>query len=324
MKTPRTLQEAIRYFSDPAVCFEFVVQLRWPDGVVCPTCGSREVGFVASRNLFQCKAKHPKRQFSVKVGTIFEDSPIGLDKWLAGIWLIGNAKNSISSYEIGRALGITQKSAWFLLHRIRLAMQTESFETMAGPVEADETFIGGKARFMHKDKKAAKVKGTGGTGSGKVAVMGPLERHGSDKPSRVRAKVVANTCKKTVQAEVVTHVEPGAEPFTDALASSSGLDREYIHAVIDHAEAYARGNVHTNGIENFWSLPKRTIKGTYVSVEPYHLFRYLDEQAFRFNERKDRAGDGGRPKKVAGQVVGKRLTYRNLTGKTLDLSGIDL
>ena len=159
-REPRTLQEAIRYFSDPAVCLEFMAALRWPDGPVCPTCGDTEVSFLASRNLFQCKRRHPKRQFSIKVGTIFEDSPLGLDKWLPAIWMIANAKNGISSYEIGRALGITQKSAWFLLHRIRLAMQTETFEKMSGRVEADETFIGGKARNMHKSKREAVVKGT--------------------------------------------------------------------------------------------------------------------------------------------------------------------
>jgi transposase-like protein len=311
MREPRTLVDAIRYFSDPQVCFDFMVQLRWPDGVACPTCGSLEVGFLKSRFLFQCKEKHPKRQFSVKVGTIFEDSPIGLDKWLAAIWMIANDKNGISSYEVARAIGVTQKSAWFMLHRIRLAMRTESFEKLSGRVEADETFIGGKARFMHKDKREAKIKG-GGT-SGKAAVMGLLDRHGPDKPSTVRVKPIPGTDKQTVQSEVFRHVEPGSEVFTDALASYTGLDRDYIHEVINHAEEYVRGHVHTNGIENFWSLLKRGLKGTYVSVEPYHLFRYLDEQAFRFNQRKDQRGDGGRFMKVARSVIGRRLTYADLT-----------
>ncbi len=312
---PRTLIDAIRYFSDPQVCHDFMVGMRWSGGVVCPTCGSEDVSFLTSRNLFQCKHKHPKRQFSVKVGTIFEDSPIGLDKWLPAVWMIANDKNGISSYELHRALGVTQKTAWFMLHRIRLAMSTESFDKMSGTVEADETFIGGTARFMHKHKREAKVKGTGGIGSGKIAVMGLLERHAQDEASKVRTKVIKDTSKKTLQAEVLANVQPGSEVFTDAWASYRGLDREYMHAVIDHAEEYVRGNVHTNGIENFWSLLKRTIKGTYVSVEPYHLFRYLDEQAFRFNERKDDSGDSGRFTKVARNVAGRRLTYKKLTGK---------
>lgn len=282
---PATLLEAIQYFSDPQVCLDFMVGLRWPDGVVvCPTCGSREVGFLASRNLFQCRIKHAKRQFSIKVGTIFEDSPIGLEKWLPALWMIANDKNGISSYELHRALGVTQKTAWFMLHRIRLAMQTESFDKMSGEVEVDETFIGGAARFMHKDKRAEKITGRGMVG--KTAVLGLLERHGPDGHSRVRAGTVKGRTRKVLDPIVREHVETGSEVMTDALKSYAALQDEYIHEVIDHAEAYARGKVHTNGIENFWSLLKRALKGTYVSVEPFHLFRYVDEQAFRFNARK--------------------------------------
>jgi hypothetical protein len=313
---PATLLEAIQYFSDPQVCLNFMVGLRWPDGVVvCPTCGSREVGFLASRNLFQCRIKHPKRQFSIKVGTIFEDSPIGLEKWLPALWMIANDKNGISSYELHRALGVTQKTAWFMLHRIRLAMQTESFDKMSGEVEVDETFIGGKARNMHADKRAEKITGRGMVG--KTAVLGLLERHGPDGHSRVRAGTVKDRQRKTLDPIVRENVEPGSEVMTDALKSYAALEDEYIHEFIDHAETYVRGKVHTNGIENFWSLLKRALGGTYVSVEPFHLFRYVDEQAFRFNARK--ANDSGRFVRVSGQVVGKRLTYKNLTGKTLAL-----
>jgi transposase-like protein len=319
-REPRTLIEAIRYYSDQDVCLKVAVKHRWPDGVICPTCGSREVSFLTSRRLFQCKHKHPKRQFSVKVGTIFEDSPIGLDKWLPALWMIANDKNGISSYEVHRALGVTQKTAWFMLQRIRLAMQTDTFHKLAGEIEIDETFIGGKARYMHKAKRAERVKG-GGT-VGKTAVMGLLERHGPDGHSRVRGSIVANTKRRTLAPAVEQQVELGSEVFTDALKSYDKLDGSYVHQVIDHAESYARGKVHTNGLENFWSLLKRAIKGTYVSVEPFHLFRYLDEETFRFNTRK--GNDAERFKKVAGQVVGRRLTYRNLTGKTLDLSGINL
>src|SRR5215204_2572707 len=202
-----------------------------------------------------------------------------------------------------------------MLHRIRLAMQTESFEKLAGEVEVDETFIGGAARFMHKDKRAEKITGTGMVG--KTAVKGLLERHGPDGHSRVRTKVVKDRKTGTVVPVVQEHVEAGSEVMTDALASYKPLQEQYIHEVIDHAESYVRGKVHTNGIENFWSLLKRALKGTYVSVEPFHLFRYVDEEAFRFNARK--TNDNGRFVQVSGQVVGKRLTYKNLTGKSLAL-----
>jgi transposase-like protein len=299
---PKTLQEAILYFADKDTCTTFMAQIRWPEGVTCPVCESKEVSYLSTRFMWKCKAC--KKQFSVKVGSIMEDSPIGLDKWLAAIWMIANCKNGISSYEIHRALGITQKSAWFLLHRIRLAMQTGTFEKMSGTIEVDETYIGGLARFMHKNKRG-NFGGTGGTG--KVAVMGLLERDG-----KVRAKVIADTKHATLQGEVREHVESGSEVFTDAHRSYFGLREDYIHQVIDHAEEYVRGNVHTNGIENFWSLLKRGIKGTYVSVEPFHLFRYLDEQTFRFNNRKVK--DADRFLSVVKSVTGKRLTREELMG----------
>ncbi len=310
MNDPQTLVEAIRYFSDPAVCLAAMARLRWPEGVICPTCGSPEVRFLANQSRWQCKHQHPRRQFSVKVGTIFEDSPIGLDKWLAALWMIANAKNGVSSYEVGRALGVTQKTAWFMLHRIRLAMQAKSFTKFGGEVEVDETFIGGKARFMHKDRRARAITATGP--KDKTPVMGLLERHGADGHSRVKTKVVPNIRKRALREEVREHVAPGSEVFTDALKSYDGLSDDYTHKVIDHAEAYAKGKVHTNGLENFWSLLKRAIKGTYVSVEPFHLFRYLDEESFRFNTRK--ANDASRFHEVARMVTGKRLTYKHLTG----------
>ncbi len=311
MKEPTTLIEAVRYFADPDVALAFMATLRWPDGVVvCPNCDGTEVQFIASRRLWQCKGTHAKRQFSIKVGTVMEDSPIGLDKWLPAFWMLINDKNGISSYEMHRALGVTQKTAWFMLHRIRLAMQTGTFRRLSGEVEVDETFIGGKSRFMHKEVRARKISGTGG--AGKAAVMGLLERHGPDGHSTVRTKVVANTRRKTLGPEVRQHVVEGSEVFTDALRSYSDLGDAYVHETIDHAESYVRGKVHTNGIENFWSLLKRSIKGTYVSVEPFHLFRYLDEQAFRYNSRK--ANDGARFVRVLANIIGKRLTYDELIG----------
>lgn len=308
---PATLLQAVRYFEDPDTCLRFMVELRWPNGVTCPTCGSAEVRFISTRRLWECKTKHPRRQFSAKVGTIFEDSPLGLDKWLPALWMVVNCKNGISSYEMGRALGITQKSAWFMDHRLRLAVQEGTFAPMSGEVEIDETFIGGAARFMHKERKARTTGGHRGP-MGKTAVMGLLERHGPDGHSKVRTKVVPNVKRKTLTPEVRKHVEPGSEVFTDALPSYQDLSDAYIHAVIDHAEAYVNGKIHTNGLENFWSLLKRAIKGTYVSVEPFHLFRYLDEQSFRFNTRK--VSDGARFLMAAAGIVGKRIMYKELTG----------
>ena len=306
---PQTLMESVRFFSDPDTCLKFMAELRWPDGPVCPRCQALESTYLSTRRVWKCKGC--QKQFSVKVGTIFEDSPLGLDKWMAAVWLITNAKNGISSYEIHRALGITQKSAWFVLHRVRCAMASGTFEKMEGTVEADETFIGGKARNMHAGKRKAQGRGA----VGKTIVMGLLERHekGKGKASKVKVKVVPTTRKGTLQAEVRDNVEPRSEVFTDALASYQGLDADYYHEAIDHAETYVRGRVHTNGMENFWSLLKRMIKGTYVSVEPFHLFRYLDEEAFRFNERLE--NDGTRFLRVMAGIVGRRLTWKSLIGK---------
>lgn len=314
---PKTLQAAILHFADPDVCQDALVAARWPDGVICPTCGSRDVGYLANQRRWQCREKHERRQFSVKVGTIFEDSPISLSKWFTAIWLISGAKNGISSYEIHRAIGVTQKSAWFMLHRIRLAMQTKSFDKLGGEVEIDETFIGGKARFMHKADRERKIKGTGGIG--KVAVQGLLERHGKDGHSTVRVAVVPNRKRHALQANVRQHVASGSAVYTDALKSYDGLEAEYVHGVIDHAEKYVDGRIHTNGCENFWSLLKRALKGTYVSVEPFHLFRYLDEEAFRFNTRK--AKDGERFMQMTQRVTGRRLTYKALIGSQEEATG---
>ena len=303
---PMTLHEAIRYFANPENCLNTAIAFRWPRGVTCPTCGSKEVTLLSTRQIWKCKNKHPKRQFSAKVGTVFEDSPIGLDKWFTAMWLVANCKNGVSSCEVARDLGVTQKTAWFMLHRIRLAMNAGTFEKLSGEVEADETFIGGLARFMHKNKKQ-KITGTGG--AGKAVVMGLVDR----KTRQVRVVHVPNVQRDTLQKQVRKYVQGGSYVFTDAWLGYHGLDREYVHNVIDHAETYVQGNVHTNTIENFWSLLKRGLKGTYVSVEPFHLFRYLDEQAFRYNNRK--TDDGARFAETLAGVVGKRLTYQHLTGK---------
>jgi transposase-like protein len=318
METPRTLQEAILHFAAFENCKAFMTELRWPNGIVrCPHCGSDHVIWLEKARIWKCYSKHDRPRFSLKTGTIFEDSPLGLDKWLTAVWQIVNCKNGISSYEVHRAIGITQKSAWFMDHRIRFALHQGSFETMlSGHVEADETFIGGKARNMHKHIRARKITGTGG--KDKTAVMGILERGKDGKQSKVRTQIVPNRKKAALQSEVRKHVEAGSALYTDDLNSYKGLD-EFQHGVVDHAVQYVDGKIHTNGLENFWALLKRGINGTYVSVEPFHLFRYLDEQAYRYNNRKDETGetltDFDRFKQAMSQIVGKRLTWNALTGK---------
>lgn len=309
---PTTLQEAVVYFADPNNCREYLVARRWPNGVTCPHCGGSNVVFQPKYNRWQCASHHERRQFTSKTGTIMEDSPIGLDKWLMAMWLIVNCKNGISSYEIHRDIGVTQKTAWFLDHRIRMTLHGDTDTKLSGTVEANETFIGGKARNMHAGKRALRITGTGG--KDKTAVMGILERGG-----KVRTAVIPNRKKKALQAEVRKHVEAGSALYTDALLSYDGLAGEFAHKVVDHAVQYVDGHIHTNGLENFWSLLKRGINGTYVSVEPFHLFRYLDEQAFRYNNRKE-LDDAGRFDLAVRQMVGKRLTWDRLTGKEETLS----
>lgn len=310
METPKTLQQAVKFFSDLDNCDRYMIDVRWPDGKVrCPRCGAEKVTYLAKQRRWKCYSKHPKAQFSLKVGTIFEDSALGLDKWMMACWLIANCKNGISSCELARDLGIMQKNAWHMLQRIRLAMQAGSFEKLGGGggnVEVDETFIGGKARNMHVATRKRRITGTGG--KDKTVVVGILERGGE-----VRTTVVASRKKEVLQAEVRKHVEAGSALYSDALLSYRGLANDYAHQVIDHAVKYVEGNIHTNGIENFWSLLKRGISGTYVSVEPFHLFRYLDEQSFRYNNRK--LTDGERFAIVVKQILGRRLTYSELTGK---------
>jgi transposase-like protein len=307
METPDSLRDAIVYFDDFEHCREFMMALRWPDGQVkCPRCGSDRILWIPKARVWKCYEKHDHAKFSLKTGTIFEDSPIALEKWLPAAWLVINCKNGISSYELHRDLKVTQKTAWFMLHRIRLAMQSGTFTKLGGEVEVDETFIGGKSRNMHKSVRARKITGTGG--KDKVAVTGMMERGGE-----VRTMVVDSRRKRELQSKVREHIEAGSAIFSDELKSYEGLDKEFKHAVMNHAVEYVNGNVHTNGMENFWSLLKRALHGTYVSVEPYHFFRYLDEQSFRFNNRK--ATDAERFILAMKQIVGKRLTYDQLTGK---------
>jgi transposase-like protein len=312
METPKTLQRAIQHYSDEQVCIDAVARMRWPSGIpVCPACGHKDHYYLKTQKRWKCKECY--KQFTVKLGTVFEDSPISLTKWLPALWMLCNCKNGISSYEISRDLGVSQKAGWFMLQRLRLALQDGFFGSkLSGEVEVDETFIGGKARNMHVSERKRRITGTGT--KDKTAVMGVLQRGG-----KVRATVVPNRKKHALQSEVYKHVEAGAALYSDALKSYEGLAGEYAHEVIDHAVKYVDGRVHTNGLENFWSLLKRGIAGTYVSVEPFHLFRYLDEQMFRFNNRKDESGnplsDSDRFQLALSQIAGKRLTFAEVTGK---------
>jgi len=312
---PRSLLEAVRYYSDLDVCHAYMAKLKWPTGIViCPKCRSANVGFIQSRRMYQCKASDCRKQFSVKVGTIFEDSPLGLDKWFVAVWCITNAKNGISSCELARALKVTQKSAWFMLHRVRLAMNTKTFAKMGRsgvPVEADETFIGGLAKFMHAKRRVEKI--TGGGQVGKAVVMGLLERHCGQKHSTVKAMVLDRHPTASDIREVIhKHVALGSHVFTDDNGAYRGLETDFEHQLINHAERYVDGMIHTNGIENFWSLLKRALKGTYIRPSPQHLFRYLDEQILRFDERE--RNDAGRFHFVMPNVIGRRIMYKELIG----------
>ena len=310
----KTLQQAILYYSDEQTCIDAVAALRWPDGKpICPACGKTDHYYLATQKRWKCKECW--KQFSVKVGTIFEDSPISLSKWLVAMWMVGNCKNGISSWEIHRAIGVCQKTAWFMMHRIRLSMHRGSFLTPLGgdgkQVEVDETFIGGKARNMHRSR-ARKMNLRGQ--ANKAIVFGMMERGGE-----VRAHVIEERNKSVLHPIIKENIGKGSALYTDEWLAYDGLKSEYSHEVINHAEKYVDGLVHTNGIENFWSLLKRGLSGTYVSVEPFHLFRYIDEQAFRYNNRgnkKTPVHDGQRFQMMLSQVTGKRVMYKDLTGKT--------
>jgi transposase-like protein len=317
VKEPKTLQQAIIYFADLDNCVAYVVDQRWPDGVVCPNCGRKDVAYVPARRVWQCKTRHPKNQFSAKVGTVMEDSAIGLDKWLTAMWMVGNCKNGVSSWEIHRSLGIGQKAAWFLLHRIRLAMTDGTEGKMGGPVEVDEAFIYPNPRKMHREKRLKRQLAERADQS--TIVMGMLDRDSR----QVRAQVVPNVKRETLQNAILEQIEKGSTVYTDQAPAYDNLAaREYVHETVNHLQEYVRGEIHTQGIENFWSLLKRGLRGTYIAVEPFHMDRYVGEQVFRYNNRATKDNpltDSDRFALVVSQIVGKRLTYAELTGKVLKL-----
>jgi transposase-like protein len=322
MDTPKTLQAAIKHYSDEQICIDAVAKMRWPNGPECPACGHRDHYYLKTQKRWKCKECY--KQFTVKLGTVFEDSPISLTKWLPALWMLCNNRNGISSYELHRALGVSQKAAWFMLQRMRLAMQDGSIVKMGGPgkeVESDETFVGGKAKNMHASRRAQfKVaRETSMTGDAnlvnKTAVWGVLDRE----QRKVRATVVPKVNREALQTAVLNQVAPGSKIYTDEAAVYKSLPKEYTHEFVNHVEKYVHGRVHTNGMKNFWSLLKRGLNGTYVAVEPFHLFRYIDEQVFRYNNRKDDDGnklsDSDRFQLALSQIAGKRLTFAEVTGK---------
>ncbi len=313
---PKTLLEVIRHFSNEQTCIDAVAAMRWYDGnPACPRCAYKEHYWLGTQKRWKCKKCG--RQFSVKQGTIFEDSSLSLDKWLTALWLIVNCENGISSHEVAKDLGITQKSAWFMLHRLRLALKARSLDVKitseGGPIEVDETFVGATPKFMHA-KRRAKL-GLAMKRDNKTAVMGILDRNSR----QVRAKVVPNVKRETLQNEILSQIEKGATVYTDGYPSYDTLAaQEYIHATVSHVNEYVRGEVHTQGIENLWSLLKRSLRGTYVAVEPFHLDRYVTEQVFRFNNwatKDNPLNDTDRFLLAISQISGKRLTYAELTGK---------
>jgi len=314
-KEPKTLQEAILYFADPDNCIAYLVERRWPDGKVkCPNCGREGAVYMPERRVWQCKTRHSKSQFSIKIGTIMEDSALGLDKWLTAMWMISSCKNGVSSWEIHRALGIGQKAAWFVLHRIRLAMKDQRAYKFgsSGPVESDEAFLGPIPGRMHKDRRVKAH--AAGRYSNKVAVHGLLDRE----LRQVRATVLPNVKRETLQNVILENVAPSARIFTDQAATYMGLGTDFVHEMVDHSRQYVNGEVSTQGLENFWSLLKRGLRGTYIAIEPFHLHRYLDEQIFRFNNRATKDNpltDSDRFALTVSQIVGRRLTYAELTGK---------
>ncbi len=312
--TPKTLLEAVTYFSDDAKCVEFLEKFLWESGKpCCPNCGSDNVSKLNFRPAYRCREKGCMKSFSLKSVSIMNHSPLPITKWVPAIWFIINHKNGVSSCEVARALGITQKSAWHLCHRIRSVVSNGSFEKMKGTIEIDETFIGGKEQFKHRlnNSSLQQWRDRQGSKKSKTVVMGMVERGGE-----FRGAVVDTNGRKKMLPEIIANVAEGSTVYTDGLSAYDTLHTTFNHSKVDHGrKEYVRGDVHTNTIENFWSCFKRSIKGTYIQIASFHTDRYLDEQAFRFNYRK--LTDAGRFEMAVGKIFGKRLPYSVLTGKVV-------
>lgn len=302
----KTLQQALVYFSNEENARKAAIELIWPDGITCSHCGSRKYHWIELQERWKCKLCH--LPFSIKNKTLMENSHYPIGVWMSAIWMFASARNGVSAREISRTLGISRKAAWFLMHRIRTAMETGTFQKLSGTVEVDETYVGGKAKNMHKKKKEQMPKGRGAVG--KAIVMGMRSRDG-----QVVTKVITDTKRKTLHGEIQNTVKKGSKVYTDSLPAYRRLGKKgYTHKSVDHSNGeYVRGKVHTNGIENVWSLFKRHMRGTYVSVSPKHLQRYADEQAFRHNVLK--LTDNERVQKIIDGLIGKRLTFDELTGQ---------
>lgn len=295
MRYPTTLIDAIRYFSKPETCVDYVASLRWQNGAICPTCGRVDVSYLKSQQRFQCKSRHPKRQFSVKVGTIFEDSPLGLDKWLPAVWMIVNAKNGVSSYEIARALGVTQKTAWFMDHRIRAAMAYGGFDKLDDPVEADETYIGGKSNPDDRWKN-------------KSAVVGVVEK--KKEVGQIRAFATKHADATNTLPFLKESLREGAVLHTDESGIYNRAKYFFMHESVNHSQGeYARLAVSTTTIDGFWNLMKRSIRGTYTHVSGQHLGKYVNEHTYRYNTRMLK--DNERFNQWFNNC-NKRLLYKNL------------
>jgi transposase-like protein len=300
---PTNLVQAINYFADDDRAFAFVMRMRWDDGpVVCPRCSHKETTYVQTRRIWKCKGC--KKQFSIKVGTIFEDSPIGFDKWLPAVWLITNSKNSVSSHELGRALGVTQKTAWFMLHRIRLAFETPAYKKMTGTVEVDETYVGGKAKNMHMWQRQIRIRGRG------MVAKTPVQGAKNRETNTVRAEVI-HTGSKTYAQNVTEWVTLGSTVYTGQFSGYRRLGDRFQHDYVTHTNSeYVRGEIHVNGMENFWALLKRALKGTQTHTNPEHLHRYVQERVFAYNNCL--MDDIGRMKVAMRRTAGRRITYAEL------------
>ena len=331
---PKNLLGASRYFDDPDACVDFMAQMRWPSGVKCPHCDGERWSYLSGRRIWKCLNPKCYKQFSVKTQSVFEDSPVPLDKWMVAVWMVVNCRNGVSSHEIARVVKVTQKTAWFMLHRIRLGLRRGDWGMMGGDggnIEADESWVGGAPKNKHKSKanrvpkylptadwstvKNPAYKSLAGRGTKKTPVMGLLDREAR----QVRAKVIPHVSREVLQNEILNNVSKGSRILTDENREYSSLPKlKFVHEAVNHMQEYVRGDVHTNGLENFWSLLKRGLRGTYVAVEPFHLDRYLDEQIFRYNNRTTKDNpldDRDRFMLAVSQIWGKRMTYAELTGK---------